>query len=172
MKRLIRNRKGMSLVEVMIALAILGLLSVPIMMAFMNTQIYARKIDKQNEINSITRTVTQIVSDGFKNDAVITDIGGLNIELDGDPLTLTDTFTDIIRKAKNDATKKDTVSDLPIMENGVKSLKYKYSITFDYNNFRNPLYEGVYNFLIIINEYDSGNVVNKLKIAVDIGKVI
>ena len=43
MKELTGNNKGMTLTEVMIALAVLGLLFAPIMMAFMNTQIYAKK---------------------------------------------------------------------------------------------------------------------------------
>lgn len=156
----------MSLVEVMIALAVLGLLVVPIMMAFMNTQIYARKIDKQNEVNAVTRTVIQIVNDNFKNAVLIADIEGHAVDLDGDEST-PETFLDIIKAAKKDSSKKVTVDNLPIIESGTLSKKYKYSITYDVK-YDNSAYPGVYNFLITVMDYNSGRTENKLKIAVNI----
>ncbi|OPZ92281.1 MAG: hypothetical protein BWY74_01659 [Firmicutes bacterium ADurb.Bin419] len=170
MKELLRNNKGMTLTEVMIALAVLGLLITPIMMSFMNTQIYARKIDKQNEVNAITRTIMQNVSKSLKEDYAIEDINGNIIDVDEDTLP-DDRFSSIIIKAKSESSKRVTVDDLPVYENGIPNSKFKYSITYD-ENYDNSEYFGVYNFLITVRDYNSGRIENELKIAVNLDKDI
>lgn len=178
MRGLIKNKRGMSLVEVMIALAVLGLLVVPIMMAFMNTQIYARKIDKQNEVNAITRTVTQNVMENFKRNEMIKAINDTGIDLDGDGTEdkylvvdidgdgIDDKFSNIIKKAKDEG-KEITVDNIAIFENSEPSTKYKYSITYDQSYDDTKNYPDVYNFLITVKDY-SDRVHSSLKIAVNI----
>lgn len=173
MKRLLRNKKGMSFLEVLIALAILGLLSVPIMMMFMNAQMYAKKVDKQTEINAVTRTVMQIVSDGLKT-------GGVGAELfepdSSDPIdvngdgTKNDGFRTIIKHAHVSGSPYTTPL-LKIDRSGINE-KYVYKITYDPAKYYDANYEGVYNVLVTIVEKESGKSVNKLKISVNVGSDI
>lgn len=164
MKRLFKNRKGMTMVEVLISIAVLALLSVPIMMTFMNAQVLARKVDKQTEVSAITRTVKQIVTDGIvvTPSAVMTDISGNGIDYNGGG---TDTYLQFVNEAK-DATVLKVVDDLRIMENGNRNDKYKFSISSckDFHDSTN--FDDVYNVLITIKEIGSDKKVEELMVAV------
>ena len=163
MKMLLRNKKGMSFLEVLIALGILGLLSVPIMMMFMNAQIYAKKVDKQTEINAVTRTVMQIVSEGLKTNAPLyTPESTDPIEIDGDTAS-GDGFKTIVKYAHSIGSSY-TTPILKIERSGITE-KYVYKITYDPARYYDPNYKGVYNFLVTILEKESGKVVNELKIS-------
>ena len=169
MKRLFKSKKGMSLIEVMIAVSVLGLLTIPIMISFMNTQRYAKKIDKETEISSITRTVKQIVADGLV----------LNREMentDGDPIdiypsdSINDKFRDFIKYCKSNYSNQLFESvELGIREtkSTTTNNKYSYKIAYHHNvDYEETEYPKVYNVLIKIIERDSGTVVNQIKIAV------
>ncbi len=167
MKRLLKNKKGMSFLEVLIALAILGLLSVPIMMMFMNAQIYAKKVDKQTEINAVTRTIMQLVSDGLKtNDQLFGPDSSDPIDVDGDDTT-SDGFRTIIKHAHDNGSTY-TTPELKIDGSGINE-KYVYKIAYDPAKYYDANYEGVYNILVTIIEKESGKVVNKLKMSVNVG---
>lgn len=166
MKRLLRNKKGMSFLEVLIALAILGLLSVPIMMMFMNAQIYARKVDKQTEINAVTRTVMQIVSDGLNANAQLFGPDSSDpIDVNGDG-TENDGFRTIITHA-HDSGSPYITPVLKIDRSGINE-KYVYKITYDHAKYYDENYEGVYNVLVTIIEKENGKAVNKLKMSVNV----
>jgi len=173
MKKLIKSKSGMSLLEVMIALAILGVLTVPIMTAFMNTQLYAKKVDKQNEINAITRTVKQIVTDGFIRDEVLEASDGSTIDtlepVDGN----SDHFRDIINEYSKDINKASTYTSPSFLKINktvgptiVESKKYKYKLEYCYNECYNPSYENVHHVVIMIYDYDSEKLLNEIKVAV------
>ncbi|NLL06208.1 MAG: prepilin-type N-terminal cleavage/methylation domain-containing protein [Clostridiaceae bacterium] len=174
MKRLLKNKKGMSFLEVLIALGILGLLSVPIMMMFMNAQIYAKKVDKQTEINAVTRTVTQIVSDGFKTPGegalLFAPDSTEDIDIDGDG-SAPDGFRKIIKYARDVLRDKYTTPVLKIEGSGINE-KYVYKITYDPANYHDANYEGVYSLLVTIIEKESGKVVNELKMSVNVNENI
>lgn len=174
MKSLFRSKKGMSFLEVLIALAILGLFSVPIMMMFMNAQIYARKVDKQTEINAVTRTVMQIVSDGFNTDgegALLYGPDSLDpIDVDGDNTT-SDGYRTIIKYAHNITGSEYTTPLLKIDRFGINE-KYVYKLYYNPAKYYDVNYEGVYNILVTIVEKESGKTVNKLKMSVNVGSNI
>ncbi len=169
MKRLLKNSRGMSLVEVMIAITVLALLAVPLMISFMNTQVIARKVDKQTEISAITRTVKQIVSDGLIDNQPMIDVDDtVLVDINGD--SNPDTFQDFVSYAVTQAAPV-TSNELQIMETGRLNSKYKYKITCGSGaDYYDPAISGVYNVVITIMEKDSGKIANKLKIAVSIRK--
>lgn len=55
--RKLNNNKGMTLVEVVVALALLGILVVPITIGFMNTIRIAKLIERQTEVNAVSEVV-------------------------------------------------------------------------------------------------------------------
>lgn len=168
MKRLLKNIKGMSLLEVMIALAVLGLLSVPIMTAFMNTQIYARKVDKQTEVSAITRTVKQIVCDGIINavDEMIM-VNNSNVQQFVGP-GHNDTFRDFLNYAIDNPGLVQTPY-LQIKENGTSvNSKYKYKISYDHSDvqYYDAQYPNVFNLKIEIFDAKNDQLLNKIKVTV------
>lgn len=172
MKRLLRSKKGLTFVEVLISLTILGLLSVPIMMMFMNAQRYARKVDKQTEINAVTRTVKQLVSGGLIDDEPLIDVNGVNVDIDEDgDLEEIDGFHNMIRHAF-DTSAPVTTPYLEIKEGSQVNKKYAYKVKFDPEKYYDPNYVGVYNVLITIVEKESNNPVNEIKVSVNVGKEI
>lgn len=174
MKRLFKSKKGMSLIEVMVALTILGLLTIPVMTAFMNTQIYARKVDKETEISSITRTVKQIVANGLIENLELIDIGGIAVnQFDGDPSDSDyDSYMDFINYGIAHESDPDPITTpyLQILEGSSLSAnsKYQFTISYHHKDFYNAKYPDVYNLLITIIEKGSSKVANKIKIAVKI----
>lgn len=163
----------MSFLEVLIALAILGLLSVPIMMMFMNAQIYAKKVDRQTEINAVTRTVMQIVSDGLKAEGLGAQLFAPDstdpIDVNGDG-TENDGFRTIIKYAHNSGSLYTTPL-LKIDRSGINE-KYVYKITYNPAKYYDANYEGVYSVLVTIIEKESGKVANELKMSVNVGSDI
>lgn len=170
MRRLLRSKKGLTFVEVLISLTILGLLAVPIMMMFMNAQRYARKVDKQTEINAVTRTVKQLVSEGLISDAPLKDINDdyVDINEDGRP---EDGFKDIVRHA-NEISAPVTTPYLQIIEGSEVNEKYTYKVKYDPEKYYDPNYFGVYNVLITIVEKETTNTVNEIKVSVNVGEEI
>jgi prepilin-type N-terminal cleavage/methylation domain-containing protein len=170
MKRLLRNKKGMSLLEVMIAITVLGLLTMPIMISFMNTQRYAKKIDKETEISSITRTVKQLVVDGLVKNEPLVDKDGNSIDIYVSD-TIDDKFRDFIKYCRSAANKDTLIESVELMiySGGSQNTKYSYKLAYHHNEFYDGTqYPNVYNVLIKIIERDSGSVVNQIKIAVKV----
>ena len=92
--KLLKKNSGISLVEVIVALTVLGILSVPISMAYINTMKLTRLSDSQIQLNSITRIVSQNVSGAIKGGDIH---GNTGVELtDG-----TDYFGDATNPREN-----------------------------------------------------------------------
>ncbi|MCX8130002.1 MAG: prepilin-type N-terminal cleavage/methylation domain-containing protein [Clostridia bacterium] len=66
MYKLYSSKKGMTLTEVMVSLAVLGILSVPLMMTFTNSIMVTKLTQDQIEVNAITRIVKKTVTNAVK----------------------------------------------------------------------------------------------------------
>lgn len=166
MKRLLRSEKGLTFIEVLIALAVLGLLSVPIMMMFMNAQIYARKVDKQTEISAVTRTVKQLVSEGLEKDGPLWDTDGKPVDIDGEEIDSGDTFQTIIKHANK---LNSTITTPHLQIKGTEIIEnYTYTVKYDPEKYYDPNFKGVYTVLITIIDRESNNVVNEIKVSVNV----
>jgi|LSQX01.3.fsa_nt_gb prepilin-type N-terminal cleavage/methylation domain-containing protein len=167
MKRFIKNDKGMTLIEVILAVAILGVVTFPLMVSFMNTLALSKKIDQENEVNAITRIVKEKVAESiiqenyllkFKDPA----LDGLSIRtFIGDSIFIGGTVTS---------------DDFSIVDSaGSTNDKYFFSVTYDNFSCYDADYAHIYHVIITIKTSDvagTEKVLNKLKIAVDAGKVL
>jgi len=61
----LNNNQGMTLVEVVVALALLGILVVPITIGFMNTIRIAKLIERQTEVNAVSEVVKDQVAEAL-----------------------------------------------------------------------------------------------------------
>ncbi|TYQ13243.1 UNVERIFIED_CONTAM: prepilin-type N-terminal cleavage/methylation domain-containing protein [Acetivibrio alkalicellulosi] len=65
MKKLIKSEKGMSLIEVILALAILSVVTIPIFIGFMNALIISKRVDVQTNVNAVTRIIKEEVKNAL-----------------------------------------------------------------------------------------------------------
>ena len=66
MFKTLRNKKGMTLTEVIIALAVLGIISVPLIAVFSNSVFITRLTKNQLEINAVIQIVKVEVTQAVK----------------------------------------------------------------------------------------------------------
>lgn len=73
MSKILKNIKGMTLTEVIIALAVLGIISVPLIAVFSNSVFVTQLTKNQLEINAIMQIVKVEVTHAVKNGSTIKD---------------------------------------------------------------------------------------------------
>lgn len=92
MIRRLKSKKGFSLVEMILSITLLAMVTIPVTMGFASISAINMKTRKQIEVNSISRTVQQIVIESVKNGHEIeTTTGGtvkLNTLVDGTNLKI------------------------------------------------------------------------------------
>jgi prepilin-type N-terminal cleavage/methylation domain-containing protein len=81
MRRLHKNNKGFSLIEVIVALTILGIATVPIAATFINAMHTAKLGEEQLEVCTIIRIVKENVADAVKNNAATVYANTKNIDV-------------------------------------------------------------------------------------------
>ena len=159
MNKLLNSKNGMTMIEVIISIALLSVVSVPLIISFMNSLNISRLSKNQIEINAVTRTVKEIVTDGFFNNLPLNDF-----DSDGDIDLYRDFLCDSSGvPATSGATLYRVTPKIDVPEPDYSD--YKFSITYESANFHNPAYEDVTNVLITIYNIDN-KIVNKLKITV------
>ncbi len=65
-KIIVKNKKGMTMVEVVISLTVIGIISIPLFAAFMSSAALMKKTHEQMEINAVTRVVKENVTVSVK----------------------------------------------------------------------------------------------------------
>lgn len=92
MIRRLKSRKGFSLVEMILSITLLAMVTIPVTMGFASISAINMKTRKQIEINSVARTVQQIVIESVKNGHEIENTTGgvakLNSLVDGTNLKI------------------------------------------------------------------------------------
>jgi len=66
MQKLLVSKKGMTLIEVIISLAVLGIVSSPLLVVFTNAQIIIGKTESRIEINAVMRIIKENVTNSVK----------------------------------------------------------------------------------------------------------
>lgn len=164
MRKLFKSKKGMTLIEVITSLAVLGIISVPLMMSFTNTIMVVKLTQKQTEINAVTRIVKNNVTDAVKYGIKLIKYGAVpradgtmdpadEIQLRG-PSSVFTAAVDTTPDLKIDG--KDGISDYSAYKFSVKDLKTADS---DYPN--------TYEYVITLKKAN-GDVIQKVRIAVNI----
>lgn len=80
MLKLISRKKGMTLVEVLISIAILGIISVPLLAMFTNSALMIRQNEKQIKVSALVRTIKENVSTALKGSGNLPEYGGVNYD--------------------------------------------------------------------------------------------
>lgn len=73
MGKILKNIKGMTLTEVIIALAVLGIISVPLIAVFSNSVLITQLTRNQLEVNAVVQIVKVEVTQAVKNGSLIKD---------------------------------------------------------------------------------------------------
>ncbi len=146
MKKMFKKKRGLSLVELIISVALLSIVMVPVLTAFLNVAAMNNKTKAQIEINNIAKLVQQDVIDHVKkNDSVQTDSGNKN-------------FKDI---STNNFV---TLTGVKIFSNSIEVKGFKYDAT--YISKTNPGDLGPEAYLI--NLYKNNKKVKQFKVYINV----
>ena len=106
----IRSKKGMTLLETILALAVLGIVAAPLLMVFTNAAAIAKKTQDRLEINAVTRIIKANVTNSVKygvGHTIFSEETGSDITLkdavDGKDLQIKDAMDKVHSKYKFDA---------------------------------------------------------------------
>jgi len=161
MKKLLKSQKGMTMLEVVIAFALFSIVSVPLIISFMNSLKVSHMAKDQLEINAVTRKVKEYVTeDLFGKGKPLFDFNS-----DGTP----DQFNDFLYidtvSGKIPATASASLYRVTPDIDVPDYPDYVFTVLYDSANYYNPSFDNVTNVLITI--YDKNHkIVNKLKIVV------
>jgi prepilin-type N-terminal cleavage/methylation domain-containing protein len=76
-----KSRKGFSLVEMILSIALLAMVTIPVTAGFASISAINMKTKKQIEINSVARIVQQVVIESVKNGKGLTNTSGTTVYL-------------------------------------------------------------------------------------------
>ena len=65
MKSLLKCKKGMTLIEVILALSLLAIFTIPLSIGFMNSLLISKKIERENYVNAVTSIIKERVQDAL-----------------------------------------------------------------------------------------------------------
>lgn len=136
--KLFKSTKGTTLLETILALAVLGIISVPLLTVFTNAAVIVKKTNDRLEINAITRiikeNVTNSVKYGGEGHAICVFGTAVKIDLqveDGSDLEVKDAKDEINLKYKFDAERTVDFGSLTYSDNDATVLAdtCEYTIT-------------------------------------------
>ena len=81
MRKLLRNKKGFTIVELIISITILAIITVPLMAAFGNVAMMNKLTKDQMEINAVAKQVQQEVINSVKKGGIVKDINGNDVNI-------------------------------------------------------------------------------------------
>ena len=142
-RKLSENQKGVSLVEVIVALTVLGLISVPISMTFLNSTFTAKLTKEQIELTAITRMVKENVAESVKRGCDVFGAGNESKKV-----------RDISASSIND------LYDVKIEDRDGNQYP---NFMFDVERSSPDPYPDVYRFLVTIKERNNNGVFQKIR---------
>jgi prepilin-type N-terminal cleavage/methylation domain-containing protein len=94
MLKVLRRKKGMTIIEVIVSLTLLAVLSVPISMLFLNSMKTVTLANEQIELNAVTRVIKEDVTNSVKNGVELPTIAAgsviLKTDINGTDITVID----------------------------------------------------------------------------------
>lgn len=92
-----RGENGYSLIEVIIAMTVFAMISLPLVMLFSNSMKLTKSSEEQIELNAITRIVRENVAEAIKNCATVHgNSSGYELRTAGVPTDTLHTLNDVI----------------------------------------------------------------------------
>lgn len=164
MMKILRNKKGMTLFEVLISITMLGVIAVPLMMLLCSSVILANKNRDKVDLNYIADIVVEEVRDSVKNRNKLPKHNSYDSSID-DYTDYSIDLRELVIQSISDGTKKSTD------EIGIIALDYtenyrafSYLVEYNHSECYDSNYNQTYEFIIYI--YDEDRMVKKLKIPV------
>lgn len=170
MIRLLNNEKGMTLIEVVVSLALLGILILPITVGFMNTLKVTKLIEQQTEVNAVSEVVKDQVAE-----ALIQDNYPLAL-LEPTPAETEWLIRPVVIAAKSTPDEEKKSPNLAVVySSGEKNEKYFYTVSYTHNSCYDINYPYTYHAIVnILFKNSKGNVetLNTFKIAANVDQVL
>jgi len=169
-KKNLNNNQGMTLVEVVVALALLGILVVPITIGFMNTIRIAKLIERQTEVNAVSEVVKDQVAEALIQQNY--------------PLTLLESaptgpewyLRPFIADAKLTPNVEKKSPNLAVVySSGAKNEKYFYTVSYKHESCYDPEYPYTYHVIVnILTKNNKGEIetLNTFKIAANVNTTL
>jgi len=166
----LNNNQGMTLVEVVVALALLGILVVPITIGFMNTIRIAKLIERQTEVNAVSEVVKDQVAEALIQQNY--------------PLTLLESaptgpewyLRPFIADAKLTPNVEKKSPNLAVVySSGAKNEKYFYTVSYKHESCYDPEYPYTYHVIVnILTKNNKGEIetLNTFKIAANVNTTL
>ncbi|ABN52332.1 MAG TPA: prepilin-type cleavage/methylation domain-containing protein [Hungateiclostridium thermocellum] len=166
----LNNNQGMTLVEVVVALALLGILVVPITIGFMNTIRIAKLIERQTEVNAVSEVVKDQVAE-----ALIQQNYPLTL-LESAPTGTEWYLRPFIADAKSTPNVEKKSPNLAVVySSGAKNEKYFYTVSYKHESCYDPEYPYTYHVIVnILTKNNKGEIetLNTFKIAANVNTTL
>jgi len=166
----LNNNQGMTLVEVVVALALLGILVVPITIGFMNTIRIAKLIERQTEVNAVSEVVKDQVAE-----ALIQQNYPLTL-LESAPTGTEWYLRPFIADAKSTpGVEKKSPNLAVVYSSGAKNEKYFYTVSYKHESCYDPEYPYTYHVIVnILTKNNKGEIetLNTFKIAANVNTTL
>ncbi|CDG35796.1 prepilin-type cleavage/methylation [Acetivibrio thermocellus BC1] len=166
----LNNNQGMTLVEVVVALALLGILVVPITIGFMNTIRIAKLIERQTEVNAVSEVVKDQVAE-----ALIQQNYPLTL-LESAPTGTEWYLRPFIADAKLTPNVEKKSPNLAVVySSGAKNEKYFYTVSYKHESCYDPEYPYTYHVIVnILTKNNKGEIetLNTFKIAANVNTTL
>jgi len=166
----LNNNQGMTLVEVVVALALLGILVVPITIGFMNTIRIAKLIERQTEVNAVSEVVKDQVAE-----ALIQQNYPLTL-LESAPTETEWYLRPFIADAKSTpGVEKKSPNLAVVYSSGAKNEKYFYTVSYKHESCYDPEYPYTYHVIVnILTKNNKGEIetLNTFKIAANVNTTL
>lgn len=170
----LKDKKGMTLVEVIISITLLGVILLPIMMLFNGSILMANKIKGDIDTDAVVQTIKQVIIDSVKSNPVKgipkkTDINTSNPN-QYVPNATSFNVKDLIDQSviSGNLETSDMLCVFGVNGDIKRFFDYGYKVQYDHGEHYDSSYPNVYNFVLIIYKNDSvkGDVVlQRIKIS-------
>jgi|GEM_PF-919718 len=167
MIKILKSKKGMTLVEVVISITMLGVILVPLMALFSTSVILANKNRDKVDLNYLTEIVVEEVRASVKTVGRSLPTYESYDPSSKDYTEYTISLVSLVEESKNDGTKK-TTEEIgivgPISDSTDQYRPFSYKVEYDHSSCYDDRYPNTYEFVIYI--YQEGEMVKKLKVPV------
>ncbi|GAE88025.1 type II secretion system protein [Acetivibrio straminisolvens] len=162
----LNNNKGMTLIEVVVAIALLGILIVPITIGFMNALRVSKLIERQTELNAVSEVVKDQVAEALLQENYPL------VLLEPTPTETEWKLRQFIVDAKSTPDVEKKSPNLAVVySSGAVNEKFFYTVSYKHNSCYDPNYPYTYHVIVnILTKNSKGDIesLNTFKIAANV----
>lgn len=159
-----KSNKGMNILEVILALAVLSIIAVPLMTTFGNSIKLTKHVDKQIDINAYSRLAIERVKEALANGTPLPDEAGN--EGIGFEVKLSDLITSVDNNTLIPPDQLQSTNKIGIKDSYGELIEDYYVVVSYCKNYHDTVYK-IHYIKIEIKDADNGANANVIKLAVD-----